>query len=286
MLEIQSLETVSTDMIWNTFIQAFSDYAEPVTLTHAQFMHMIERRGFDPHLSFGAFEDGCLVGFTLNGIGLWQQKRTAYDTGTGIIKSHRGRGLAEMIFVKSLPVLKENKVTQYLLEVIRKNEKALGLYQKLGFEIMRTFDYYVTPKAQVKVSAKAVYHDIFFEEDKEPDWSVFETFWDMSPSWQNSVEAVLRKKVHFNIVTLRKDGRVAGYGIIEPETGDIPQLAVDKDFRRQGLGTALLGQLIKKCPGPVIKLINADTGAQSLKGFADNCGLIPGYGQYEMLLQI
>ena len=82
---------------------------------------MIERRGFNLDLSFGAFNKDQLVGFTLNGIGDWNGKLTAYDTGTGIIKEFRKKGVATKLFNESLPTLRENNISQYLLEVIRTN---------------------------------------------------------------------------------------------------------------------------------------------------------------------
>lgn len=44
---------------------------------------MLPRRGYEPRLSFAVFDEGRIVAFTLNGIGLFNGVKTAYDTGPG-----------------------------------------------------------------------------------------------------------------------------------------------------------------------------------------------------------
>ena len=69
MISIKTLDGISIAAIYDAFTKAFSDYVEPINLTLNQLQHMIERRGFTPQLSFGAFSGEELVGFTLNGTG-------------------------------------------------------------------------------------------------------------------------------------------------------------------------------------------------------------------------
>ena len=113
MITIKTLSNTSIEAIHETFVKAFSDYVEPIDLTFQQLKYMTERRGFNADLSFGAFANDELVGFTLNGIDEWNGQLTAYDTGTGIIKEFRKKGIASRMFNESLPVLRESNVTQY-----------------------------------------------------------------------------------------------------------------------------------------------------------------------------
>ena len=46
---------------------------------------MWKRRGFNPDLSFAAFEKNDIVAFTLNGVGNFNGRKMAYDTGTGTL---------------------------------------------------------------------------------------------------------------------------------------------------------------------------------------------------------
>lgn len=96
-MEIRNLEHTDFDTIFEGFEKAFSDYA--IRFEKNEVHSMLERRGFDPKLSFAAFCNGEIVAFTLNGIGTFDGVLTAYDTGTGTRKEFRGQGLANKIFL-------------------------------------------------------------------------------------------------------------------------------------------------------------------------------------------
>ena len=83
-----------------------------------------------------------MVGYTLNGFGLWNGKQTAYDAGTGVIPGFRNQGIGKNMFEFLLPKLREIGIEQMLLEVIEKNENALKLYQNLGFENSRKLAFF------------------------------------------------------------------------------------------------------------------------------------------------
>lgn len=283
MAEIKTLEGISMQQIHTAFTEAFSDYAEPWNKTLQEMVYIIERRGYDPEISFGAFDNGILAGFTLNGIGHWNGKPTAYDTGTGTIPSHRRQGLAARIFNESIPVLKQRGISQYLLEVIKTNTKAFDLYNKLGFEVVREFDYYVTAKDEISIRNDKIVDGYTAKEIADPEWEQLRTFWEFGPSWQNSIASILRKRTHFTILGIYDAHTLAGYGIIEKDTGDIPQLAIALPYRREGLGTTLLHALLHHNTSPVIRIINSDAAYTPFKAFMNSVGLQAGYGQYEMM---
>ncbi|WP_300464939.1 GNAT family N-acetyltransferase [Desulfobacula sp.] len=283
---IKPLTNTPIEQIHEAFLAAFSDYEEPVMFSVQQLKHMIERRGYEPDISYGAFENENLVGFTLNGLGEWNGRLTAYDTGTGIQKEYRSKGIATQIFEASLPVLKEKQIDQYLLEVIQINTSAVDLYKKLGFKISRTFDYYVASKKDFPEFKSKPGPGLTIKEIQTPDWQFLKTFWDMIPSWQNSIYAVERKKDCFKIFTICDGNTIVGYGIIEPATGDIPHLAISKSCRRNGYGTALLFHLIDQLDQDPFKLINIDSTLDTFKAFTKNLNLPPGHGQFEMMLTL
>jgi len=80
MQKIQSLVNLSFDSLFHAFNLAFADYE--VQVNQQELRVMLNRRGFVPALSFGLFDNDRLVAFTLNGIGEYNGKMTAYDTGT------------------------------------------------------------------------------------------------------------------------------------------------------------------------------------------------------------
>ncbi len=286
MIAIKPLKNTSIEDIHQAFTKAFADYEEPFDMTIEQLQYMIERRGFKSELSFGAFEGDELVGFTLNGIGLWNNKLTAYDTGTGIVKAYRKQGIATRIFKESLPVLKQKNVAQYLLEVIKTNTKAFELYKKAGFEVLREFDYWVSPIDLLTIKANQTDINLRLKELADPDWSRFMTFWDFYPSWQNSKDAIIRKIDAFKFAGIFDGEILIAYGIIEKHTGDIPQFGVARDYRRKGMGTLLFKWFSETSNSANLKIINTDFKNEGIRKFIKSMGFKPGFGQHEMLLKI
>ena len=273
-------------LIHETFQKAFTDYVEPFDLTFDEFKYMIERRGCDLKLSFGAFHNSKLVGFTLNGIGLWNGKLTAYDTGTGIIKDFRKKGIATRMFNESLPILRKNNIKQYLLEVICTNIGAYELYKKAGFTVVREFDYYISAIDKIKLNAEREQNAFQIGEINYPDWELLISFWEFHPSWQNSIDSIIRKIEHFKFLGLFKNEVLIGYGIIEKASGDIPQFAISKTSRRKGAATFLFKHLMNYSNAGRIKIINYDKAYQPFKKFMESINLHSGIGQYEMIMDL
>ena len=94
-MEIKSLSKIEFGTIFKAFNQAFADYE--VQINELQLKIMLKRRGFNPDLSFAAFDGHEIVAFTLNGTGNFNGIPTAYDTGTGTLKGYRGKGLALLL---------------------------------------------------------------------------------------------------------------------------------------------------------------------------------------------
>src|SRR5207237_10193946 len=95
---------------------------------------MIRRRGILFELSAAAFDDARIAGFTLNALGTWDGTPVAYDSGTGVVPSHRRKSLAQTLIELTFPVLREAGAETMVLEVLEVNERAFDLYRKLGFE--------------------------------------------------------------------------------------------------------------------------------------------------------
>ncbi|MDR1504997.1 MAG: GNAT family N-acetyltransferase, partial [Prevotella sp.] len=147
-MEIKSLSETDFGVIFHAFNQAFADYE--IQLNRQQLQTMVKRRGYNPGLSFAAFEGNEIVAFTLNGTGNFNGIATAYDTGTGTLKRYRGKGLATQIFEYSIPYLREQNIKQYLLEVLQHNTKAVSVYKNIGFEVSREFNYFRQENEKIK----------------------------------------------------------------------------------------------------------------------------------------
>ena len=233
-IRIKSLKNTSFDESLEAFRQAFAEYE--MQLNRAELQAMLKRRGFDPEFSFAAFDGDKIVSFTCNGIGDFNGIRTAYDTGTGTLKDYRGTGLATRVFESSIPFLKEAGIKEYLLEVLQHNTGAVSVYRKIGFRVTREFYYFRAENRQVR---NEVHVDIPYtlQAIRIEDHVSISDFWDFKPSWQNSLEAIGRAADTFVCLGVFTEDRLVGYGVFEPVSGDVTQIAVDRSFRRKGIGS-------------------------------------------------
>lgn len=100
-MEIRNLEHTDFETIFHGFKKAFADYE--IHFEKEEVRSMLKRRGYNPQLSFAAFDNDEIVAFTLNGTGTFNGVLTAYDTGTGTIKQYRGQSIAGKIFTHFPP---------------------------------------------------------------------------------------------------------------------------------------------------------------------------------------
>lgn len=283
-MEIRSLGKTDFNTIFRGFNQAFADYE--MQLNSEQLQSMIKRRGFNPELSFAAFEGNDIVAFTFNGIGKFNGIPTAYDTGTGTLKDYRGKGLATKIFEYSIPYLKEMNIKQYLLEVLQHNIKAVSVYRNLGFEVTREFNYFMQKNAEIYNETKNTDTSYSIKQIDIEKFNSIPDFWDFYPSWQNSFESIKRASKDFISFGVFTGEQLIGYCVFEPASGDITQIAVDKQNRRKGIATLLFNEVIKLNKNDTIKIVNTDISCTSITGFLKTKNIDIKGKQFEMMKEI
>ncbi|MEA2339743.1 MAG: hypothetical protein QOE82_3750 [Thermoanaerobaculia bacterium] len=239
------------DAVVAAFNEAFSDYAVRFSMTALQLREICARRAVVFELSVGAFDGDHLVGFTLNGF----DGQTAYDSGTGVIPSHRRQGLARGMMEYILPVLCDAGARQYLLEVIESNSRAVALYESLGFKTTREFTCW---KFESNGSRDASIRPIELDQ--------IENFRDVEPSWQNS-DAAIRRALDPRTILGAFDGDLlTGYAVVFPRTHDLAQLAIRRTHRRRGIGSALLECAAAEAEGTV-RILNVDASDEGIDAF-------------------
>lgn len=281
MIQYRTLDTTSNQMLHKTFVEAFSDYQVKIDLPFWKFQQMLQRRGYRPEMSMGAFKDETLVGFSLSGFRSWDQKATAYDIATGVIPAYRRQGITNSIFLHIKKLLKEKKAEQYLLEVINSNEPAIQLYQNQGFEIQREFSFFLlnhkqfVPRESHKVEKV---NGIDFEKVKD--------FWDYKPSWQNSAASIEAVPEAFIYFVVNMNSTIAGYGMIDEKTGDIPQIAVNKEYRGKGIASSIMAAMVRATESEEICVLNVEAQFKTTEDFLIKSGFEYDGGQFEMLLKL
>jgi ribosomal protein S18 acetylase RimI-like enzyme len=278
--EIRFLDTTPIADIHACFLQAFSDYALPVDMSVRQFMLMLSRRGFDPGFSVGAFSGQQMVGCLLAGV----NGQSGYVISSGVIKEFRGRAVFTSMFELLKQRMIEHSKQEVILEVLKDNTAAVRLYRRLGFTQTRDLEFY-TGSAEVSASLTPTSH-ISLCGLGDLDIELCRSFWDTAPSWQNSTEAMHAASSQLLCAKAELTGGCVGYACIDRLTGDMPQVAVDKNHRRQGIGSSLTLHLLEAATASRLKIINIDSTCTSLTGFCTALGLTKGGEQFEMKYRI
>lgn len=260
----------------------FSDYQVSVDMSFKSFETMLKRNGFMPAVSVGAFVDKTLVAFILNGVREWDNEKTVYDLGTGVIPDFRRTGImGELLNLVSAICIK-NKIRVYQLEVIQDNEKALTLYKKQGFQVDRVLNCYQLTGGIKEPGIYKAWKLEHPEKIQEAQWTIVKDFWTYPPSWQNAKDAVCAIARSFSYTIVKFDGNLIGYGIVDKIKGDIVQLAVHPQYRRMGVATEILLDLSKQTKSLEMKVINVDERDQALNIFLKKMKFRVFVKQYEM----
>lgn len=284
-MEIRSLENIDFETLFDGFSKAFSDYE--VHFDKSEVRSMLTRRGYDPKLSFAAFEGTDIVAFTLNGTGLFDGVPTAYDTGTGTIKEYRGQGLAGKIFNYSLPYLRQAGIRQYLLEVLQNNHRAISIYRQMGFSPTREFDCFKQSISEIAAPQRLNHCANLRIGPIEVDTvRACQPFCDFNPSWQNGIESIERGIDGLTCLGAFIDDNPVGYSVFDRATGDLTQIAVKRKFRRQGIASRLLNEVLKRMATDFVKIINVEADNQSLPAFLQSRNISLMNKQFEMTMDL
>lgn len=280
MVSYRLLTAADFSSLYKCFLEAFSDYQVNMQMSEQEFAQRLNRDGVQLEISAGAFDDDRIIGFYMNALGDWHGKLTAYDAGTGMVPDYRGRSIGKDLFAFVVSRLKERAVSQYLLEVLTSNERAVTLYRKLGFVEVRRF---AVLRSQQELEPREDLPNIEMRRMEEPDWKLFQSFWDGYPSWQNSIAAVERVPNDRLIIGAHVDGNCVGYGIVFTPAANLMQLAVAPAYRRKGIGSRILRAL---STGETLKVNNIDKELKGTLAFFEANGFNVVLEQFEMRITL
>ena len=279
-MEIRNLEHTDFDTLFKSFEKAFADYE--IHFKKEEVRSILIRRGYNPKLSFAAFVNDEIVAFTLNGIGTFNGIPTAYDTGTGTVKEYRGQNIAGKIFSYSIPFLKEANISQYLLEVLQNNQKAITVYCRMNFKVTRKFDCF---KQVIElINNRKVNTDCIIEQVNMDSIRQVQHYCDFSPSWQNSIESIERGISDLICLGAFLDGKMVGHCVFDLHTGDLSQIAVQRKYRQKGIGSRLLKETIVRLKTDFIKVLNISSDNLTMPAFLKSKNIPLSSKQFEMML--
>ena len=270
-MTISTLEHCSVSEITNTFNEAFQDYVIRIELTEESMQAKMKSEGISLAHSFGAFDDGKLVGLILHGCDTMDGEPWIYNGGTGVIPLYRGKSIVQKIYDHCFPILAKQGYKKHVLEVIETNHRAFHIYQKTGFKVTRTLGVY-----QLDTALLSSQH--FVEQLDEIPYDLLQHS-EIRPAWQNSIE---RAPEMYRMLGIKHEGEVVAFAAFVAGTGKIRQFLVHREFRRRGMARALMAAVQEEAGGAPLLVVNVDENYAPMKLFLQKMGFARTLGQHEM----
>jgi len=285
-IHYQNLSEESFPETHATMVEAFADYQLDMSyMTRERSWQRNLKSGVQYDCSVGAFDGDRMVGFTFVGLDDWLGEKAAFDAGTGIIPAYRGQAIAKGMFEHILPGLKVHGVSRFLLEVLQPNKAAIRAYEKSGFEIAREFACYdLLPVAFTADKLTVGNFEVRVIDDATVQTFKPQTDW--QPSWEHSFAGMGRIQGDLLRLGAFKAGRCVGALVYYPLLQWIMCLVVERDFRRQGVASALVKALMSDLQLPEgthrVKINNIDRSDDATLGLIEKAGAVWVIDQYEM----
>ncbi len=267
-MQIKNLSQTNITQIVACFSEAFSEYAIKMPTDPDFWAPRWEAARVDYSLSFGVFDEEELVAFIIIGIDQHEGKRTAFNTGTGVIKAYRNQQLVDKMYEAATAHFKGKGINKWMLEVLCTNERAIRVYERIGFKITRTLKCF---KGTLTISNPAIItKEINFEDrpiTKNPNHHFY--------SWDNRNEAISIAVDYKTFLVYHKEGNYIGYFTIHPENGYLVQYEANEE----NLPSLLAGI---SSVNSTIKVNNVDSKRVLIIEQLLNAGLENTVDQFEM----
>lgn len=218
-MKIQNLKTTDLAEIVNCLVRAFDGYFVKMPDDVAYWDTRFKGARVDYGLSYGVFDKGELVAFIINGIDEHDGKRAAFNTGTGVIETHRGQQLIDKIYTYALPQLQAAGIEKCMLDVIQANARAIRVYERIGFSIKRNFLCFkgtMTLPEEAEVVVKEVAIQALLKREN-PNHFYY--------SWDDTDVAILSSGgVYKGYLVQNEKGHTLGHFVLNPKNNYVAQL--------------------------------------------------------------
>jgi ribosomal protein S18 acetylase RimI-like enzyme len=279
-MEFRSMDGVRMAELHAAFVDAFSEYDVPMTLSQDALLQMMTIRDYHPCVSVGCFEAGQLVGFVLVGVRGADGARRAYDVATGVVRSHQNQHIGSRLVAAVIEGLRAQGIASFVLEVLEQNEAARRLYERQGFVIERRFACY-----QFAYTASRAMPAGWELLDSLPPDSAEVTYNGYLPSWQQSLQSYRNAASDYAVVGLREAHLLSAYGIVQRQNGSVMQIGILPDWRGRIRITQVVDALAAQTGADALRFVNVEDGSWVAHQLASNGWTVFVY-QHEMMRQI
>ena len=272
MVVTQTLAATSISTIRCVFNEAFSDYEVPVQMNEDQFHLHLESLGYSPEDSLGLFADALLVGFLL----IARRGNIAYDCGTGIIPTYRGKRFGHLLLEQGFQHLSKQGCTTFLLEVLDTNTRAKTLYAAHGCKEKRKLFCYKAQRQTVaeKPNTLTLCNQTTTHIPDNP----------YAPSWQNSTQSILEGA--YSIQDIMKNGQPIGVVCYRPSTGSIAQIYLKEPYWNIEYCKQAIVSCAHNANSNALRCINVDNSNQVLIKTLESLDFIQFTSQSEMVADL
>lgn len=136
MIHFKTLDEFTFREASELFNKGFEGYLIPMSPPLDAFVGRFGNEGLSSECSVVMLEDEQPIGFVILGIRDAGDQKISWNGGTGIIPSHRGKGLGRRLMEEAERMLLDKGVEMATLEALSKNEPAIKLYESVGYEIV------------------------------------------------------------------------------------------------------------------------------------------------------
>jgi len=135
MITIKSMSECTFAEVTKAWNRGFEGYFLPVTMTEESLVQRLGAEGYVLSLSVVAFDGAEPVGLVASGLRTIGNQKVAWNGGTGVATEYRRKGVGRLLIQATLDRYREAGVDVATLEALSQNEKAIALYDQLGYKL-------------------------------------------------------------------------------------------------------------------------------------------------------
>ena len=277
-MKFTTLRDVPQSTLTDCFNEGFSDYAFDMTTTDQYLTDRWKLGGVDFSLSGGAWIGDKLVGIVIIMIGEVEGVMTAFNGATCVRPEARGQAATQKIFDFLIPKFKAKGIKKAQLEVLEKNDRAISVYEKIGFQIDRKLLCF--KEIEGITSSPKVNKRILMETCTAINPLNFSDWKTNKPGWEQSDTTIINFPERHQFFTVKLDNKIISYIIVCPGSILVSQILISPEHRIKDIENVVFSYL-RQLNLPT-RQINIGEGSKELIKFLLNSQFTNYINQFEM----